>query len=80
MKKSVVSVVSASSRGFFCFEACPENRKARSDGLNMADLRKKKMEEDKTDSMLGLGFNKGAYIKYVGGGVEGFTNVSENFL
>ena len=36
------------------FEACPENgsHQARSNGLNIADLCKRKIEEDKTDLML----------------------------
>ena len=45
-----------------CFEAYPENcahsTEARLNGLNMADLCEKKIEVDKTESMLLLGFSK----------------------
>ena len=52
MQKLVVSVVPALSRGFLVSNHALKNRKARSNGLNMADLRERNMEEDKTDSML----------------------------
>ena len=60
VKKSVVSVVSAPSRDFLVLKHVLKtvDAEARSNGLNMANLFERKTEEDQTDSILWLGFNK----------------------
>ena len=60
VKKSVVSVVSAPSRDFLVLKHVLKtvDAEARSNGLNMANLSERKTEEDQTDSILWLGFNK----------------------
>ena len=54
VKKSIVSVVSAPSRDFPDLKhvLITAHAEARSNGLNMADLFERKIEEDETDSIL----------------------------
>ena len=51
VEKSVVSVVSAPSRDFLVLKhvLITAHAEARSNGLNMADLSERKIEEDETD-------------------------------
>ena len=54
VKKSIVSVVSVPSRDFLDLKhvLITAYAEARSNGLNMADLFERKIEEDETDSIL----------------------------
>ena len=56
--KMVVSVVQSMVTWLSCLEACPVGKRVRSNALHTADLCDRKIEEDKTDSMLRLDFNK----------------------